>query len=424
MSLSDRAKLYKSYHCPGVVAIFNALVKNKLPSHRKSWNKSSTHESKFCKLARFLYDYWDECILSFNSSWILTKYDWYCVDLIIDAVQFAYRNVRWEQTSLATCFARTYLKVLINNPHELMPDNKEAEFCREAVAFLGADTSEKSFKEFLAKRAWDPSNDGKNSSFLMWHHYKLLVDMGHIDACQIPKDAKRRVKQTPNFFRAKLKHQPVLVKLLLEPACGYKKLLPPDNWKELWHTGDLIQKKKCSTKPKLVQTVAPSLGSNFKPVMGSMSVKGRIASFSKNVFNSTKSKLPTLKKINTTKTAPKSSGATGLPSLKTKVVPLLRQKNRMTLAKYKTKRKAHTFKEHRSTKKKKVSQEELFEVERILDMRLTENGAQEYFVKWKGYDESESTWETKKDCVNCELAIKQFFESRKAGVIANLQSRT
>jgi len=320
-----------------------------------------------------------------------------------------------------------------------MPDDKEAEFCREAVAFLGADTSAESFQDFIATNAWDPGKDGKNSSTLLWHHYKSLVDMGHIDASQIPKDVKRRVKQTPNFFRKKWEHQPVLVNLLLESACSDWNLLPPDNWKELWHTNNQILNIKSSTEPKLVQTVAPSLGSNSKQVIGSISVKGRTEVLSEGVSDSTKPKLSTLKRVKRPKTMCKSSESTVFPSLKKKVVPLLKlmtsnpdeskeksrkvnnnqaskfvtfkKVNRNTLPKYKRKRKVQPFKERKSIKKKKIPQEELFEVERIVDMRLTASGEKEFFVKWKGFDESESSWETEKNCINCELAIKQFFNN-------------
>jgi len=40
-----------------------------------------------------------------------------------------------------------------------------------------------------------------------------------------------------------------------------------------------------------------------------------------------------------------------------------------------------------------VEGEETFEIDEILDDRNEENEEQEYLVKWKGYDESEATWE-------------------------------
>ena len=54
---------------------------------------------------------------------------------------------------------------------------------------------------------------------------------------------------------------------------------------------------------------------------------------------------------------------------------------------------------------------EEYEVERILDMRNTTSGQQEYLIKWKNYDESENSWEPTKN-LNCDYLVKQFHQHR------------
>ena len=44
-----------------------------------------------------------------------------------------------------------------------------------------------------------------------------------------------------------------------------------------------------------------------------------------------------------------------------------------------------------------------YEVEKILDMRNTTKGQQEYLVKWKNYDESENSWEPTRN-LNCGVS--------------------
>lgn len=45
--------------------------------------------------------------------------------------------------------------------------------------------------------------------------------------------------------------------------------------------------------------------------------------------------------------------------------------------------------------------DELYIVEKILDMRKTKKGHIEYLIKWKGYDnESDNTWEPMENCVS------------------------
>jgi len=81
--------------------------------------------------------------------------------------------------------------------------------------------------------------------------------------------------------------------------------------------------------------------------------------------------------------------------------------------KYKSKRKKppQLFNSPKSSKKKKVAQIEFFEVESILDVRKLDDGKREFLVKWKGFSDSESTWEPESNCLHCELAIKEYFDN-------------
>ncbi|CAA77892.1 env homologue [Cladosporium fulvum T-1 virus] len=49
-----------------------------------------------------------------------------------------------------------------------------------------------------------------------------------------------------------------------------------------------------------------------------------------------------------------------------------------------------------------------FEVEKILDKK-----GQRYLVKWKGYDESENTWEPRINLANCYQLLRQFQKWRQ-----------
>ncbi len=51
-----------------------------------------------------------------------------------------------------------------------------------------------------------------------------------------------------------------------------------------------------------------------------------------------------------------------------------------------------------------MADEEEYVVERIVDKR-TRNGRVEYFLKWKGYHDSENTWEPKEH-VDCPELLK------------------
>ena len=50
-----------------------------------------------------------------------------------------------------------------------------------------------------------------------------------------------------------------------------------------------------------------------------------------------------------------------------------------------------------------------YEVEKVLDMRNTTNGQQEYLIKWKDYSDAENTWEPTW-LLNCDALLKEFYK--------------
>lgn len=65
----------------------------------------------------------------------------------------------------------------------------------------------------------------------------------------------------------------------------------------------------------------------------------------------------------------------------------------------------------RSSKKSSDSEEEEYVVEKVLDKR-TVRGKTQYLLKWKGYEESESTWEPE-DNLDCAELIKAYEDKHK-----------
>lgn len=50
-------------------------------------------------------------------------------------------------------------------------------------------------------------------------------------------------------------------------------------------------------------------------------------------------------------------------------------------------------------------------VEKIVDKRITVQGRVEYFIKWRGYPNSQNSWEPEENC-DCPAIIQRFEESR------------
>ena len=58
--------------------------------------------------------------------------------------------------------------------------------------------------------------------------------------------------------------------------------------------------------------------------------------------------------------------------------------------------------------------DEEYEAEKILDTRK-QDGRIEYLVKWKGYDNSENTWEPAKHLMNAQRLLKRFHQQHRKG---------
>ncbi|XP_023292735.1 chromobox protein homolog 3 [Lucilia cuprina] len=60
---------------------------------------------------------------------------------------------------------------------------------------------------------------------------------------------------------------------------------------------------------------------------------------------------------------------------------------------------------------KSTPKETGFVVEKIVDKRITPEGKVEYFIKWRGYPNSDNTWEPEENC-DCPKLMQKFEESR------------
>ena len=64
-------------------------------------------------------------------------------------------------------------------------------------------------------------------------------------------------------------------------------------------------------------------------------------------------------------------------------------------------------------KRKREAKEDIYEVERIVASRPQKNGKLEYRVKWKGWPESDNTWEPEENLTNCPKKLREFKEREK-----------
>jgi hypothetical protein len=54
-----------------------------------------------------------------------------------------------------------------------------------------------------------------------------------------------------------------------------------------------------------------------------------------------------------------------------------------------------------------------YEVEKILEYKVNSKGEERYLIKWKGYDETENTWEPPTNLLNAKLKQKEFWKRKR-----------
>ena len=55
-----------------------------------------------------------------------------------------------------------------------------------------------------------------------------------------------------------------------------------------------------------------------------------------------------------------------------------------------------------------------YQVEKIIDKRINNNGTIEFLVKWYGFDETFNSWESKDNCGNSTMLIRKFESNARA----------
>lgn len=56
------------------------------------------------------------------------------------------------------------------------------------------------------------------------------------------------------------------------------------------------------------------------------------------------------------------------------------------------------------------SSDNIYEVDKIIDSKVV-NGKRVFLVSWKGYDDSENTWEEEENLKNCKESINAYIEN-------------
>lgn len=65
----------------------------------------------------------------------------------------------------------------------------------------------------------------------------------------------------------------------------------------------------------------------------------------------------------------------------------------------------------RKVREEETEEEEVFSVEKIVSKRVV-GGKTQYYLKWKGYDSDENTWEPEEN-LDCQDLLKEFNKKTK-----------